>query len=393
MSERNDDGKGREKRSRTRALWVIAVAMAALAIGVGCLLWLRLTGKERAEAADRPETEAVAQSPLHEIATAVGIGEDDCGLDTAPSSDHRLTGLPSGKSPIANPRGSFSLAFQDEVSPYSLMAAFVLPGQQVELQALFTHPPTRLHATVDEGKLDQIAPDRWRWTAPQEPGTHCIRVEDLDDKSSSCLEAFVMVPYQGEATLNGYQIGHYERTPLKGLPVYNVPAGLVEVTEKNLDTWVSPHFQLRQFVAKQSSNFPKYMVLRTRLLLKLEMVLERLRERGVTTDALYVMSGYRTPYYNAAIGNKTTYSRHSYGDAADVFVDRNRDGRMDDINGDGKSDIEDARLIYAMLDGFSADAWYHQFEGGLGLYPPNPRFGPMVHMDTRGVKARWMGAG
>ena len=64
---------------------------------------------------------------------------------------------------------------------------------------------------------------------------------------------------------------------------------------------------------------------------------------------------------------------------------------MDDISGDGRADLDDALLIYGMVDGLSRDTWFEPFEGGLGIYPPNPRFGPMVHMDTRGEKTRWKG--
>ncbi|HEV8241238.1 MAG TPA: D-Ala-D-Ala carboxypeptidase family metallohydrolase [Thermoanaerobaculia bacterium] len=381
------------QRSRNRALWTIAIALAVIALAAGGIFWLRVAGEQKSVVGERPEAEAVAQSPLQEIATAVGVDEERCDRDVVQPSDGRLTGLPHGKSPIENPRSNFSVKFKDEVSPYSLMSAFVLPGEQLEIEAVFTEQPAELRASSEVGDVTLVGPQKWRWTAPNEPGVHCVRIADEAKGTSTCLNVFVMVPYHGEDTVNGYRIGHYQTEPLKGLAAYNVPLGLVEVTEKNLGTWVSPHFQLSQFVGKQASGFPKYVVLRSRLLLKLEMVLERLRERGIDTDALYVMSGYRTPYYNASIGNTTKYSRHSYGDAADIFVDRDGNRRMDDINGDGKSDLADSLVIYGMLDGFSADAWYHQFEGGLGLYPPNPRFGPMVHTDTRGQKVRWKGAG
>jgi hypothetical protein len=380
-------------RSRTRALWVIAAGVAVVAVAAGALLWLRLAGEEQTVVADRPETEAVAQSPLAEIATAIGVEEDHCDRDALRSKDARIGGKPSGESPVANPRGGFSLKFKDEVSPYTLMSTFVLPGERLEIEAVFTDQPTKLEATAEEGKLELLAADRWRWTAPDTAGEHCIRVRDVTSGKTTCLNAFVMVPYHGEAEINGYAIGHYQEKPLHGLPAYLRPAGLIEVTEKNLGTWVSPHFQLAQFLCKQGGDYPRYLVLRTRLLLKLEMVLERLRERDVEANELFVMSGYRTPHYNAAIGNTTRYSRHAYGDAADVFVDRDGNGRMDDINDDGKTDLADALLIYGMLDELSADSWYQQLEGGLGLYPPNPRFGPMVHMDTRGRKVRWKGAG
>lgn len=361
-----------------------------IALASAALLWLRISGEGTAEVAGG-ESEAAAESPLAEIATAVGIDEDDCGRDVLYAATGGITGNAEGKSPVENPRARFSLKFKDEVSPYSLISTFVLPGEHLEVEAVFTDQPMALEASVGAGELVQVAPDRWRWTAPAESGVHCLAVREAGAPESTCLNAFVMVPYHGEDEVNGYRIGHYQRTPLEGQLAYAMPPGLVEVTRENLGTWVSPHFRLAQFVGKQKSDYPKYVVLRTRLLLKLEAVLEELRERGVASDTLFVMSGYRTPHYNAAIGNTTKYSRHSYGDAADVFVDRDGDGRMDDISGDGRADLDDALLIYGMVDGLSRDTWFEPFEGGLGIYPPNPRFGPMVHMDTRGQKTRWKG--
>lgn len=377
--------------ARRTLLWVIAISLAVIAIASAAMLWLRIAGEPAAEEAGEETAETSSESPLAEIATAVGIDEDDCGLDVLYAATGGITGNAEGKSPVESPRAPFSLKFKDEVSPYSLISTFVLPGEQVEVEAVFTDQPTRLEASVEVGELVTLGPDRWRWTAPQEPGVHCLAVREVGSPQSTCLNLFVMVPYQGEEEINGYRIGQYQRTPLKGQPEYAMPRGLIEVTRANLGTWVSPHFRLAQFVGKQESGYPKYLVLRTRLLLKLESVLEELRERGVASDTLFVMSGYRTPFYNASIGNVTKYSRHSYGDAADVFVDRDNDGRMDDITGDGKSNLSDALLIYGMVEELSKDTWFQPFEGGLGIYPPNPRFGPMVHMDTRGEKARWKG--
>jgi hypothetical protein len=375
--------------TRRTLLWVIAVSLVVLATASAALLWLRLAA---GDATGGGLAEAGTRGPLAELATIVGLDEDDCGRDAVYGvATGGITGNAEGKSPVENPRAPFSLKFKDEVSPFSLMSTFVLPGEQLELEAVFTNQPTQLEASAEEGELVRLGADRWRWTAPQEPGVHCLTVREIETQQGTCLNAFVMVPYQGEEEVNGYRVGRYQRTPLEGRPAYAMPQGLIEVTRENLGTWVSPHFRLAQFVGKQQSGYPKYLVLRTRLLLKLETVLEGLRERGVEADTLFVMSGYRTPFYNASIGNRTTYSRHSYGDAADVFVDRDGDGRMDDINGDGRIDLNDALLVYGMVEDLSRDTWFQPFEGGLGIYPPNPRFGPMVHLDTRGERARWRG--
>ena len=383
--------------SRRTSLWVLAVSVAVLAAASVALLWLRTAENEVLEAAGEeaaPEpgdADASAADPLAGIATALAVDEDDCGRDVLYAATGGITGNAEGESPVTNPKAAFSLKFKDEVSPYSLMSTFVLPGETLDVEAVFTDQPTTLEAAAEVGDLVRVGPDRWRWTAPQEPGVHCIAVREKGAPESTCLNAFVMVPYAGEDVLNGYRIGAYERTPLRGLAEYEVPRGLIEVTRENLGTWVSPHFRLAQFLGKQESGYPKYLVLRTRLLLKLESVVEQLAQRGIETDTLFVMSGYRTPFYNRAIGNRTTYSRHSYGDAADVFVDRDGDGRMDDITGDGKADLGDALLIYGMVEDLAKETWFQPFEGGLGIYPPNPRFGPMVHMDTRGQKTRWKG--
>ena len=378
--------------ARRTLLWVIAVSLAVLATASAALLWLRLEEVEVEDVAGEEAEGGPGAAPFAELATAVGLDEDDCGRDALYGVvTGGITGNAEGESPVENPRARFSLKFKDEVSPYTLMSTFVLPGEQVELEAVFTDQPTRLEASVEEGELVRVGPDRWRWTAPQEPGVHCLTVREVGAQQSTCLNAFVMVPYQGEEEVNGYRVGRYQRAPLRGRPEYAMPQGLIEVTRESLGTWVSPHFRLAQFVGKLESGYPKYLVLRSRLLLKLESVLEHLRERGIEADTLFVMSGYRTPFYNASIGNRTSYSRHSYGDAADVFVDRDGDGRMDDISGDGRADEADALLIYGMVDELSRDTWFQPFEGGLGMYPPNPRFGPMVHMDTRGEKARWKG--
>jgi uncharacterized protein YcbK (DUF882 family) len=84
--------------------------------------------------------------------------------------------------------------------------------------------------------------------------------------------------------------------------------------------------------------------------LKLELILEKVNEKGYICETLHVMSGYRTPYYNKAIAN-VKYSRHVYGGAADIFIDEKpKDGMMDDLNKGGKIDYHDAAIIYNIVD-------------------------------------------
>jgi hypothetical protein len=315
------------------------------------------------------------------------VNEDDCGRDAGELESHRA----AGTGEHTGERVSFSVKFQDEVSPHRLMSAFLMPGEAMEIEPVLTDRASEFRVSSDAGSLRRLdgQSERWEWTAPDAPGIHCIQVTDTAADETVCINAFVLTPYDGRESLNGYRIGSYPTELYKGLEAYRRPAGFVEVTQENMDTWVSPHFQLKQFLCKQESGWPKYLLLRTRLLLKLEMLLEEVNEQGIPADSFYVMSGYRTPHYNATIGNETTFSRHTFGDAADIFIDQDGNGVMDDIDGSGQVTADDARLLWNMIDGMKTETWYGPFVGGLGLYPPAPHRGPFVHTDTRGFEARW----
>ena len=178
-------------------------------------------------------------------------------------------------------------------------------------------------------------------------------------------------------------------------PNYAPPSGFIEVTRENQDTWVSDHFRLRDFLTHDQQNvWPKYLVLESRLLDKLELVLADLEAHGVRTSGARVMSGFRTPQYNAGGGNtagRAELSRHMYGDASDIFIDNDGNGVMDDLNRDGRVNIADARVILAAVDRVERE--HPALIGGGGVYTAGPGHGPFIHIDTRGYRARWVGSG
>ena len=176
---------------------------------------------------------------------------------------------------------------------------------------------------------------------------------------------------------------------------YRPPSGFIEVTQQNADTRISDHFKLRDFLTHDQMNvWPKYLVIEMRNVDKLELVLTDLAAHGVNVNGVHVMSGFRTPQYNKSggkTGGRAGLSRHMYGDAADIFIDSDGNGAMDDLNHDGRVDINDARVILQAED--RVEAAHPELVGGGGVYPAASGHGPFIHIDSRGYRARWIGSG
>jgi uncharacterized protein YcbK (DUF882 family) len=189
-----------------------------------------------------------------------------------------------------------------------------------------------------------------------------------------------------------YLVGYWpaERRRIRS-SAYANPSDFIEVTPANEDTYVSEHFRLRDFLTHDQANvWPKYLVLREALLDKLELVLTDLAHRGIDTHHVIVLSGFRTPAYNMALGDasgRARESRHQYGDAADIIIDADGDGRMDDLNLDGRVDERDVRVIERAVERVEHE--YPELAGGLGLYDAMGPHGPFAHIDVRGEVKRW----
>jgi len=291
---------------------------------------------------------------------------------------------------------NFAVKFKDEVSPLHTVGMFVLPGETVDLETLFERRNADYRLYFSAGTAKQTKRNRWQWQAPNKPGAVKLIISEqpIDESrygEDHIINTFVMVPSNQikNERLEGYRIGTYPTEPLRGNPKYLPPKGFIRVTKANEDTLISPHFRLKQFLCKQAGGYPKFIVLQERLLLKLERIVDKAKAEGFPIDTLHIMSGYRTPFYNQQIGN-VKYSRHQWGGAADIFIDLNpRNGRMDDLNADGKTDVADARVIYQWITEMTKNQWYAPFIGGMGLYAANTRRGAFIHVDVRGSLARW----
>lgn len=171
---------------------------------------------------------------------------------------------------------------------------------------------------------------------------------------------------------------------------YLNPDGFIEVTPANATTRVSTHFRLNDFLTHdQDATWPKYVLLEERLLDKLELILDELNRLGVDAGRAVVLSGFRAPYYNDLRIDEgaARASRHQYGDAADIIIDANQDGTMDDLNGDGRRDLRDVGTIGRAVS--AVERLHPDLAGGLGSYAAMGPRGPFVHVDVRGTSARW----
>jgi hypothetical protein len=216
----------------------------------------------------------------------------------------------------------------------------------------------------------------------------------LGDSALTRPFAFVaLVPFESKrgSKMGDYNIGYWPGESRSVSAAYANPAGFIEVTKENADTRISEHFRLRDFLTHDQPNvWPKYLVLRDQLVDKLELIIADLQAHGHPVDHMSVMSGFRTPQYNAHGGStagRARLSRHMYGDASDVLVDNNGDGRMDDLNGDGRIDFRDAHIVEEAST--RVEHAHPDLIGGGGVYKETSDHGPFAHIDVRGNAARW----
>ena len=268
---------------------------------------------------------------------------------------------------------------------------FTLPGEQVEYPLEVRGDPTHLaYQWVRSGDNLPVGGIRAlagaRVVAPDDPGFYQLAlVRDGQREVIQGLTLSVLTPFSQKlgSTLNGFKIGTYVAERLEGARE-QPPEGFVEVEAGDVDRAVSKHFRLADFMTHDDQDtWPKYVALSPRLLDKLELVLgqlSRAQTNGGSALTLDVHSGFRTPIYNRGVARAARDSRHQYGDAADVVID---------ANGDGRFTIADSRLVAKAVEVVERE--HPELTGGMGIYTSARYRTPYVHIDTRGTRARWQG--
>lgn len=298
---------------------------------------------------------------------------------------------------LLDPRVS-GTAFLDELA-LGLVNPF--RGESGAVNAAIVDPGAHLAVENAEGEL-QFQSEAGRIyraqeaEAPGAPGLYSLALA-LGDATKP-IEDFgliTLVPFSNKKSgrIGNYLLGSwpYERGGTPRSERYADPRGFIEVTPENQDFRVSDHFTLGDFLTKgQTDVWPKYLLLDPLLLDKAELTIQELERMGADVTHVEVMSGFRTPSYNVSGGNtqgRASLSRHMYGDAADMFVDNDRNGWMDDINGDGDVNTDDARMMAEAAE--RVEKRYPHLVGGIGIYKTCCGHGPFTHIDVRGYRARW----
>jgi len=271
---------------------------------------------------------------------------------------------------------------------------FALPGEPVVYPVELRGDPAELSyawvAFADTGTVQALPSESARpleasFEAPHEPGFYRLALMNGAERILVDGPALsVMVPFSAKlgTTINGFRFGTYVAERL-GARAEQAPPGFVQIEEVDADLPLTKHLRMSDFLSHdEQERWPRYAALDVRLLDKIELVVAemgRLSGRGDDAPvALDVHSGFRTPFHNRRVNRAARDSRHQYGDAADIAIDS---------NGDGRISFADTRLVARAVE--AVEEAHPDLVGGMGLY--NRGDASYVHIDARGRRARWRG--
>jgi uncharacterized protein YcbK (DUF882 family) len=289
------------------------------------------------------------------------------------------------------------------IKPGSLVArpAADAFGRSGQLKMRFALPGLPVEYPIEvQGGLDAV---RYSWVArgdsvptgqprpladgliaPDSPGFYSLQLTMADERrivSDPPLAVLVPRSEKKGSVLNGYQMGFYRGDRARRSDP-EAPIGFVRIDTTDLELQVSAHLRLSDFLSRdRQSTWPRYAAVDPRLLDKVELVLAEIATWTGSTDPdpvpFDIHSSFRTPQHNRLVPSSARDSRHQLGDAIDLAVDANRDGRVN---------LKDTKLVSMAVD--IVERQHPDLAGGMGIYARSSSF---VHIDARGVKVRWRG--
>lgn len=270
---------------------------------------------------------------------------------------------------------------------------FALPNGRVDFPLAVEGEPDSLAyewLRLDDGAVAsaQLPLGGDSLTAPPEPGFYQLAlVRGAVRRIVEGLTVSVLVPFEAKQgqELDGYRLGTFvaERSRTRR---EELPAGFVKVTAAAADVPLTKHLRVADFLVRDGQpQWPRYTAINPRVLDKVELVVAELtRMRGGDAERVSVMldvhSGFRSPFYNRTVPRAARDSRHQYGDAIDVAID---------ANGDGRLTSSDTRLVAQAVERVEVE--HPDLVGGMGIYTSRRYNQPYVHIDARGSRARWRG--
>lgn len=274
-----------------------------------------------------------------------------------------------------------------------LKLAFAMPAEEISYPLDVHGDPTSLeYAWIRNGDstLATAAQPLTGDKVSAPPNAGFYRLALLKNGQKRAIEGLtlaVLVPFEEKegAMLHGYRIGMYlaERARGKTPP----PEGFLEITPADIELPITRHLKVGDFLNHdQKGVWPSYAAVNPKLLDKLELVIQEIArwhgDKAVADIEIDVHSGFRAPEHNQRVRRAASDSQHQYGDAADVAID---------ANGDGKITAIDSRMVGLAVE--IVELKHPDLVGGLGIYTTGHSSTNYVHIDVRGRRARWRGGG
>jgi hypothetical protein len=271
--------------------------------------------------------------------------------------------------------------------------AFAMPAQEISYPLDVHGDPSALHyAWVRNGDTALVTAAQPlsgdRVMVPDTAGFYRLALlKSGQQRQVEGLTLAVLVPFEekNRGMLRGYRIGTYlaERVRGKTPP----PEGFLEIMPADVDIPITRHLRVGDFLNNdQIGKWPSYSAINPKLLDKLELVIAEIArwhgEKAVANIEIDVHSGFRAPAHNRRVRRAASDSQHQYGDAADVAIDANGDGKITSI---------DSRMVGLAVE--IVELKHPDLVGGLGVYTSGHASTNYVHIDVRGRRARWRGRG
>jgi hypothetical protein len=272
-----------------------------------------------------------------------------------------------------------SLAVDGEDLPAGRTSFLVMPGDTV----LLSSPQARTWSFT-AGSPSTVAGQDASWECPRRHGVYYVSIA-----SDSTVQDFtILVPVEScrwrTESLNSFQIGCYGEPGSRS----HIPPFFVELTQAAMGARLSTHFTIGEFLGHVEGDYPQYMALDLALVDKLEALIDGVEGEYPENVDVNIMSGFRTPAYNAAIGNETDQSMHLYGKAADIWIESfPPNNLMDDVDRNKRVDVCDGEFLVDLTRRIEVDG--EVSVGGASAYRWTPQHGPFVHIDVRGRPACW----